>query len=189
MLPVHYSGANGETGSSITVNDAATYTVTATIDGCTSAPGTGVSAPKSSPSVPVVSVTNNCGNSVLSTNATGSLQWSNGETGSSITVNDAATYTVTATIDGCTSAPGTGVSAPKSTPSAPVVSVTNNCGNSVLSTNASGSLQWSNGQTTSSITVTDAATYTVTTTVDGCTSAPGSGLSAPKAVPSAPGQP
>ena len=81
--------------------------------------------------------------------------------------------------------PGSGVSAPKSTPVAPVVTVVNNCGNSVLSTTAAGSLLWSNGQTTSSITVTNAATYTVKTTVNGCTSGNGSGTSAPKALPSA----
>lgn len=45
---------------------------------------------------------------------------------------------------------------------------------------------WSNGAISASITVSNAATYTVTQTVNGCTSAAGSGTSAPKAVPTAP---
>jgi Secretion system C-terminal sorting domain len=46
-----------------------------------------------------------------------------------------------------------------------------------LSTTAAGSLLWSNGAVTPSITVTNAETYTVTTTINGCTSVPGSGTS------------
>src|SRR5262249_5602992 len=68
------------------------------------------------PATPVVTVQNDCGSSTLSTNATGSLLWSNTATGSSITVTDAATYSVTATAGGCTSAAGTGTSAPGSKP-------------------------------------------------------------------------
>ncbi|MDQ6473126.1 hypothetical protein RB619_21030, partial [Flavobacterium sp. LHD-80] len=45
---------------------------------------------------------------------------------------------------------------------------------------------WSTGETTSSITVSAPATYTVTQTVNGCTSASGSGTAAPKTAPSAP---
>ncbi|HEY4652444.1 MAG TPA: IPT/TIG domain-containing protein, partial [Pontibacter sp.] len=55
---------------------------------------------------------------------------------------------------------------PCTTPSTPVVTVVDNCnGTSTLSTTASGSLLWSTGETTSSITVATAGTYTVTTTV------------------------
>ena len=51
------------------------------------------------------------------------------------------------------------------------MTVVNNCGNSVLTAGSfTGSLFWSNGATTSSITVTTAGTYTVTQTVNGCTS-------------------
>jgi hypothetical protein len=180
--------SNGATTASVTVTDAATYTVTQTVNGCTSPAAAGVSAPLAVPSAPVVTVSNNCGNSVLTAaNYTGSLLWSNGATTQSITVTNAATYTVTQTIHGCTSAVAVGVSSPKATPSAPVVTVSNNCGNSVLTaSNYSGSLLWSNGAATASITVTDAATYTVTQTVNGCVSAAASAASAPKAVPSAP---
>jgi hypothetical protein len=76
------------------------------------------------------------------------------------------------------------VAAPLTIPSAPVVNVVNNCGNSVLSTTATGTLLWSpGGQSTSQITVTTAGTYSVTQTVGGCTSPAGSGVAAPIAVP------
>src|SRR5205085_4243703 len=93
---------------------------------------------------------------------TGSLLWSNGATTSSITVTTAGTYSVTQTVNGCTSPSGSGVAAPSNlNVSAPVVSVVNNCGSSTLTaTSFTGSLLWSNGATTSSITVTTAETYT-----------------------------
>lgn len=75
------------------------------------------------PPAPVVAVTDNCnGTSFLSTEASGSLLWSTGETTSSITVNEAGIYTVTSTIDGCISDPGSGTAAPKNAPASPVVS-------------------------------------------------------------------
>ena len=169
------------TSSSITVTTAGTYTVTQTVNGCTSPSGSGIAAPKAIPSAPAVTVVNNCGSSILTaTSFTGSLLWSNGATTSSITVTTAGTYTVTQTVNGCTSPSGSGVAAPKAIPSAPVVTVVNNCGSSILTaTSYTGSLLWSNGATTSSITVTTAGTYTVTQTVNGCTSSLGSGVAAP----------
>src|SRR5438045_5460756 len=83
-------------------------------------------------------------------------------------------------VNGCTSVPGSGVAAPKVIPSAPVVTVVNNCGSSTLTADSfTGSLLWSNGASTSSITVTTAGTYTVKQTVNGCTSLLGSGVAAP----------
>ncbi|KIC00860.1 hypothetical protein OA88_17595, partial [Flavobacterium sp. JRM] len=73
-----------------------------------------------------------------------------------------------------------------SAPVAPVVKVEDNCdGTSKLSTTAAGTLLWSNGETTSSIIVSTAGTYTVTTTVNGCTNS-GSGIAAPKNAPAKP---
>jgi len=178
--------STGETTESITVTTAGTYTVTQTINGCASAAGSGTAAPIATPSTPVVNVVNNCGNSVLSTTAAGSLLWSTGETTSSITVTTAGTYRVTQTLNACTSAAGSGIAAPLTSLPAPEVSVVNNCGSSVLSTTAAGSLLWSTGETTSSITVTSAGTYTVTQTLNTCTSAAGSGTAAPIATPSTP---
>ena len=68
--------------------------------------------------------------------------------------------------------------------SAPAVAVTNNCGNSVLTAiGFTGSLLWSNGETTPSITVATPGTYTVKQTINGCISAEGSGLASPQAMP------
>ena len=77
------------------------------------------------------------------------------------------------------------IAAPKTIPVAPAVTVVDNCGNSVLTATASiGSLLWSTGETSGSITVPVAGTYTVTQTVSGCTSPAGSGIAVPKPVPS-----
>jgi len=66
-------------------------------------------------------------------------------------------------------------------PSAPVVSVVNNCGSSELSVGSTtGSLLWSNGATTPSVTVTTPGTFTVTKSVNGCTGPAGSGSASPK---------
>jgi hypothetical protein len=67
---------------------------------------------------------------------------------------------------------------------APIVNVVNNCdGSATLSTSASGTLLWSTNETTPTITVHAANTYTVTQTVAGCTSTAGSGTTSPKATP------
>jgi subtilisin-like proprotein convertase family protein len=176
--------STGATTSSITVSSAGTYTVTRTVGGCASLPGSGTAAPIAIPSTPIVTVANNCGNSVLTTSGT-SLLWSTGATTPSITVSTAGTSTVTQTVGGCTSLPGSGTAAPIAIPATPIVTVINSCGNSVLTTSGT-SLLWSTGATTSSITVSSAGTYTVTRTVGGCTSLPGSGTVAPIAIPATP---
>jgi hypothetical protein len=98
----------------------------------------------------VVNVVNNCdGTSTLTASEyTGTLLWSTGESTASITVQTAATYTVTTTnASGCTSLQGSGVAAPKTTPTAPVVNVVNNCdGTSTLTASEyTGTLLWSTG--------------------------------------------
>ena len=178
--------STGASTSTINVLVGGTYTVTATENGCTSAAGSGVAAPIATPATPVVAVMDNCGNSDLSTTATGTLLWSTGASTSTINVLVGGTYTVTATENGCTSAAGSGVAAPLATPATPVVAVMDNCGNSDLSTTATGTLLWSTGASTSSINVLVGGTYTVTATENGCTSAAGSGVAAPIAIPSAP---
>ena len=256
--------STGATTPSITVSIGANYTVTQTSGGCTSLDGSGTAAPIAIPSTPIVTVSNNCGNSVLTASGT-SLLWSTGATTPSITVSIGANYTVTQTSGGCTSLAGSGTAAPlaiptisigtlvnptacgiangtitingtgignltwtgassgsvnsislpyattgltagtyafvfnngcpsaavteslndPSAPSAPIVTVSNNCGNSILT--ASGTnLLWSTGETTPSITVSAAGTYTLTQTVGGCTSLEGSGTAAPLTIPSTP---
>jgi len=72
-------------------------------------------------------------------------------------------------------------------PATPVVNVFNNCnGTSTLSTTASGTLLWSTVAISSSIIVSNAGTYTVTQTVNGCASEAGFGIAAPKTTPPTP---
>ncbi|MDD4968310.1 MAG: hypothetical protein PHT07_02660 [Paludibacter sp.] len=136
------------------------------------------------PDAPTVDVVNNCdGTSTLTaSNYTGTLLWSTMETTPTITVTVAGVYTVTQTVGGFTSEPGSGTAAPKTTPPAPTVTVINNCdGTSTLTASGfTGSLMWSTQQTSASIVVTTSGTYTVTQTVNGCTSQPGSGIADPK---------
>ena len=217
---------------SITYTTSATPTHTFTnVGGCDSVVTLHLTISTTIPSTPIVSVVNNCnGTSILSTTALGTLLWSTAATTSLITVSSAATYTVTQTVNGCVSAAGSGLAAPKTsnsgdttatacgsfvwygttytssatpthtftnvsgcdsvvtlhltistTPATPTVNVLNICnGTSTLSTTASGTLLWSTNETTLTITVSAANTYTVTQTVNACVSAAGSGVAAPK---------
>lgn len=184
----------GETSASITVTPSTTTTywvrITSGTAPCTiTTSGVSSAVTVTNPATPVVTVVDNCNNtSTLSTTATGTLAWSTSETTSPITVSTAGTYTVTQTVNGCTSAAGSGVAAPKSTPATPVVSVVNDCGQSTLSFTpaANATIAWSNNATTASTTSTSSATLTVTQTVNGCLSSEGSGSAVPLVIPSAP---
>jgi len=144
----------------------------------------------STPVSPTVNVVDNCnGTSTLTASGyTGALLWSTSETTASIIVNTSGSYTVTQTVNGCISSSGSGTAAPKTTPSAPVVTVVDNCnGTSTLTASAfTGTLLWNTSETTSTIIVNTSGSYTVTQTVNGCTSSPGSGTAAPKTTPAAP---
>src|SRR5688500_16967368 len=183
----HIIWINEASTSSISVNTSGTFTITQTVNGCTSTPGSGTAAPKAIPSAPNVSVANNCGSSVLT--ATGvpgaTFSWNTGATTESITVTVNGTYSVRQTANNCISPFASATAAPKAIPSAPNVAVANNCGNSVLTaTGAPGAtFLWSTGASTSSITVTTGGTYTVTQTVNGCTSPLRSSVAAPKTIP------
>jgi hypothetical protein len=108
--------------------------------------------------------------------------------GASLAVSTALTngthYYASQTIGGCESLLRFDVSVTINAPAVPVVNVVNNCGSSILSTAATDSLLWTPGNlTTSQITVTNAGTYYVTQTINGCTGLPGSGVAAPKVIP------
>jgi len=181
--------STGETTNSITVVTPGLYTVSQAADGCSSALASQTATPKAIPTAPDISVINNCGNSVLTaTGVTGTLLWSTGETTNSITVTTEGTYTVSQTVDGCASPNRSEIASPLiSTVAPPEVSVVNNCGSSVLTATASGPVLWSTGETTNSITVITPATYSVTQTEDGCSSAAASITAAPKPIPPVPG--
>jgi parallel beta-helix repeat protein len=178
-----YLWSNAATTEDITVSTAGAYSVTVTnAEGCT-ATANGTATPNAVTTASIA-VTNNCGNSVLNltTSGTGFL-WSNAATTEDITVYTAGVYTVTITnSNGCT-ATVSGTATPNAGPTANIT-VTNNCGNSLLNLTTNGtSYLWSNAATTEDITVSNAGTYTVTITdSNGCT-ATTSEVTAPNALP------
>ncbi len=165
------------------------YTVTQTINNCTSSASNQVTAsPLPVPLAPTLHVVNNCGNSIITaSNYTGTLTWSDGGSGNPRTVISGS-YTVTQTVNNCTGAASNQVTAsPLSVPSAPTLQVVNNCGNSTITaSNYTGTLSWSDGGSGNPRTVT-AGSYTVTQTVNNCTGAASNQVTAsPLPVPSAP---
>ena len=189
-----------------------TYVYTLTANGCTNTQNVvvtvGVDGSIGAPAVTTQPATQTkCAgvNAIFSSAASGSpaptVQWqesTNGTSWNNITGATASTLSFTTTTADnnnqyravWTNIAGTATSnsatlTVNSIPAAPGVSVTDNCGSSLLTaTGAPGAtFSWSNGATTSSITVTIAGTYTVTQTVNSCTSPAGSGVAAPKPIP------
>ena len=184
---------------SVAAANAGTYSVTIAVNGCVSPPATTAVTVKPIPSPPTAS--NNgpiCAGGTLqltaSTIAGASYSWTgpNGfastqqnPTIPSATAAASGTYSVTATVNGCTSTPVTTSVTVKPIPSAPAAG--NNgpiCAGGTLqltaSTIAGASYSWSgpNGFTSAqqnptipSATTAASGTYSVTATVNGCTSA------------------
>lgn len=182
----------GATTPSITVTSPGTYSVTITENNCTSAPGTGIAAPKSTPATPTVNVTDGCGSSTLTSSATtGTYLWSpGGATSQSINANSAGSYSVVVTENGCSSASGVGAANPlPATVPTPTVTVSDACGSSILtSSSTTGAYLWSpSGETSQSITVSSPGSYSVVVTENNCTSAAGVATANPLGTPSAPG--
>lgn len=176
-----YTWSNGSTSRTINVSTSGAYSVTVSATGGCSATSTPVNVTVNSN--PVASVTANgattfCqGGSVTLQAAGGSTYaWSNGQVGSSITVNASGNYSVTATNqNGCT-ATSSAVAVTASNNPAPVITANGNTnlitGQTVTLTASGGtSYSWQpGGQTTSSITVGSAGTYSVVATnAAGCT--------------------
>ncbi|MCS6917197.1 MAG: T9SS type A sorting domain-containing protein [Chitinophagales bacterium] len=175
-----YQWSTGATSKSITVSTAGTYVLTVTSsNGCTASAAPVVITT----SIPNVTISASgpltwCGSGsvTLSAPAYSSYQWSTGATTQSIVVTTSGTYSCTVTdANGCT---GTSNSVVVSAGSnlTPVIASSNGTSlctgqSTVLSTTQSfHAYQWSTGATTSTITVSQAGTYTVTVTdAAGCT--------------------
>jgi gliding motility-associated-like protein len=179
-----YAWSNSATTASITVSPTATttYTVTYSLGSCTPVINTGTVTVSPAPTVTVNSVTI-CSGETTTLTATptelgGTYAWSNAATMASITVSPTATttYTVTYSLGGCTLAIGSGT-VTYSSPSVSIspTSATINSGQSTsfsaTGSPSGGSYSWSNGSTTSALTVspTTTTTYTVTYNLNGCT--------------------
>lgn len=172
-----YLWSNGATTPSITVTTAGNYyCIVNPGQACsdttnqltvTTFPGSFISI---SPSGPQVICS---GQSITLTASTPQVLWSTGATTQSITVNFASTYTATPTAAGFCPKTASTVVTSSTNPSANISGNLNICqgASTTLSVFAGqGSYLWSTGQTTNSISVNTANTYTVTVTnAAGCT--------------------
>jgi hypothetical protein len=208
------SSLQNPTRASATAADAGTYSVTVTVNNCTSAAGTTSVVVNPVPATPTASNGGpycEGGTISLSTptvsGATYAWTGPNGFTSalqnptrSSATIADAGTYSVTVTVSGCTSLAGTTsvvVNAVPATPSASnggpycaggtiALSTPTVAGATYAWTGPNGFTSALQNPTRSSATTSDAGTYSVTVTVNGCTSAAGTTSVVVNATPATP---
>ena len=168
-----YAWSTGSTSGIINVNSAATYSVTVTANGCPASDAITVSV-LSPGAIDLGNDTTFCaGGSVLldATLPGATYAWSTGATTPMISASTTGSYSVTASVSGCTASDAIDVVV---TP-LPVVDLGNDtticAGTSVVldATTSGASYLWSTGSTASSITVNSAATYSVDVTVNNCT--------------------
>lgn len=177
--------SDGSSTPNITVTQSGSYSVTYTANnGCTSVSNTINVTVLTNPSKPTISAmgsTTFCSGGSVNLNSsslTGNT-WSTGATTQGISVNSSGNYTVTVTgNNGCPSEPSDPVNVTVlNAPATPTISAngpTTFCaGGSVVLNSSSGSGNtWSNGAATSSITVTQSGTYSVSVAgLNGCQSA------------------
>ncbi len=167
-----YLWNTGATTSTITVNTTGEFSVITSLNGCSTRDTIDVTVTPA----PVVNLgrdTAICENLSIQLNAayTGaSHQWNTGITTSSITVSTAGTYSVLNTLNGCTATDTINIT----TTPVPVIDLGNDSSiceydSIVLSVNYPGATYlWNTGATTSSIAVSDSGTYSVTTSINGC---------------------
>ncbi|AWV97705.1 T9SS type B sorting domain-containing protein [Arcticibacterium luteifluviistationis] len=165
--------SNGTAGRTIDVNVAGDYKATCTTN-CGTATSTEtitIQTPPQ-PTTPVITTTDNelCSGetaTLTATNCNGTVTWSTGATGVSITVSTAGVYTATCkTLCGVSPASNEITITTGTPPNAPSITSTKTevCGvekATLTATNCTGSLKWSTGATTATISV-GAGTYTAT---------------------------
>ncbi|MBR5984635.1 MAG: carboxypeptidase-like regulatory domain-containing protein, partial [Bacteroidales bacterium] len=181
-----YQWSNGTASATASITAPETYTVTVTDDnGCTNAESITLTQDVTAPTVTITNTTGTelltCTTTAINVLAEGtgtSYLWSNDTTTATNTFTEGGIYTVTATAgNGCTSTADIQIT-PNS--DAPALSITNNTGETILTCSltsiivtaegSGSSYEWSNGATTAETTLTEAGTYTVTTTAaNGCT--------------------
>jgi PKD repeat protein len=179
-----YLWSNGATGDSISVTQGGTYKVTVTgSNGCkTISSGMKITVnPLPTPVITATGATNVCEGENVPIDITGvsngkSYAWSDGQTSSSINVQQSGTYMVTVTdIKNCKGT-SNGISinlkpAPKPTlmPDTTIINLCQGASQVITASSTSGQYNWSSGQTTANLTVSATGKYTVSTTYsNGC---------------------
>ena len=177
---ISWSPAVVSTAGTVAVNATTTYTATCTATGgCSStASVTVTAAPK--PDAPIVTCGKEricAGESLLFTayNCQGTVTWSTGETGVQLVVKPivTTTYTATCTVNGCVSVKSIDAVITVIKPTISVTGGVTVCAGESTTLSADGcegTIAWSTGGTTKTITVSPAATtnYTVTCMMEGC---------------------
>lgn len=170
----------GTTDDSLTVLVSGPFTVTVTSGGCSSTSAVTTVTANPFPATPVITAYDTIsicqGDSVtlVSSSATGNL-WIGGATDDSITVYTSGPYAVTVTIAGCSATSDTTTVAVNPFPPVPTITTSDSVvfceGGSVIlySSSASGNT-WTGGSTADSAIVSTAGDYSVTVTVNGCSS-------------------
>jgi Chlorophyllase enzyme len=168
-----YLWSNNSTLSSISVNQAGTYTVSVTSGVCTVTATKTITNSVFSASISASSSTI-CQGSIatLTANSGTAYLWSTGQTASSINVTNPGTYTVTVTsTQGCTAVAGLNLQVTAS-PTVTINGPNTVCGNTptTLTANGANTYSWSNGSNGANISVTQSGNYAVTATNGlGCT--------------------
>jgi hypothetical protein len=171
--------STGETTQSITVNTAGDYNTTvSSAPNCDATSNTVSIVVNPIPATPTVTAngsTTFCDgeNVTLTSSSTNGNTWSTNETSETITVTNSGNYFVTVDENGCTATSNPIAVTVNPVPLTPLISGSLNIceGSSViLSSDISSTIQWSTGETTTSITVSTAGTFSVTNTVNGCSS-------------------
>ena len=168
-----YLWSNGATTPSINVSEAGTYSVTAsTSNGCSGNASVSVSENQASE----VQISGNaviCSGvgTTLTASAGATYLWSNGASSQSVTANTPGTYTVTVSnAVGCSSTASIDVTIMSNVTIGGVSSICEGQ-NTILSVSDGGNYLWSNGATTSFITVSQPGLYSVTVSLpNGCSS-------------------
>ncbi|MES2388220.1 MAG: hypothetical protein V4543_09470 [Bacteroidota bacterium] len=183
--------SNGSTESSISVSDAGVYTVRVVSGSCTSAASEGVTISVNPvPAAPVISPAGRrliCvgGNITFSAGPADAYLWSNGSASPTITVSDSGKFTVRTVIAGCTSAVSDTVYVNINSIPAPQIDAldtTEVCAGGTVTLYVPGvgegpsgpssyGYLWSNGETRSSLTVSNTGFYSLRYVYLGCTSA------------------
>ena len=189
--------STGEITQSITVNASGTYTLSfIDANGCTSGIASSIVSVNSSPTTPTISAngpTTFCqgGTVTLTSSEASGNTWSTGETTQSIIVNSSGNYSVTVGASGCSATSTTTTVTINPLPTTPTItaSLTNLCAGqtATLTSSSITGNTWSTGETTQSITVSTAGTYTINITdANGCISLNGSVTITANSQPTAP---